>query len=434
MNREGVRKPDASALRTAAEAALTRRAPECVALPDQALPHELEVHQIELEIQNEALRQAQIALEKSRDLYVDLYEFGLVGHLTLNLDGIITEVNLTATRMLGVERQKMLQQRFYAFVAPEDLDRWTQLFILIKKSDGKNASELAMLRSDGTVLHVQLDGVRAQSAMPRVKLTLTDITETKMVRQALHENAALHRPPFALSKIPVLLLDPVSGRIVDCNPGASRFYGYPQETLRQMGLSGLSRMLPEDIRDGLSSSITGMQDLIVWEHHLANGDLRQIEARCEPVEIGKRTLLYAVLSDISERRAVEKALVSETARMYALLETASDGIHILDRYGDLVQFSHSFAAMLGYTQAEMSGLNATDWEMRTGEDASPASAYLGITRPLTVETTHSRKDGTLIEVEVNATRVVIEGKHYIYASSRDISKRNTTEDKIENGH
>ncbi|MDO8311172.1 MAG: hypothetical protein Q7T25_04460, partial [Sideroxyarcus sp.] len=91
------KKPDKQdPLRTSAEAQL-RYAPDTKQMPRPAekLMHELQVHQIELEMQNETLRQAQIALEGSRDRYVDLYDFAPVGYLTLNHEGMIDEINLT---------------------------------------------------------------------------------------------------------------------------------------------------------------------------------------------------------------------------------------------------------------------------------------------------------------------------------------------------
>ena len=87
------------------------------------------MHQIELEMQNEELRRAHLALEESRDRYVDLYEFAPVGYLTLTGEGLISEVNLTGATLLGEERKKMLQRRFARFVTPEDSDRYHRLFI-----------------------------------------------------------------------------------------------------------------------------------------------------------------------------------------------------------------------------------------------------------------------------------------------------------------
>ncbi|MDO8989738.1 MAG: hypothetical protein Q7U91_08895 [Sideroxyarcus sp.] len=83
------------------------------------LQHELEVHRIELEMQNEHLRQSYQELEESRDRYVNFFDFAPVGYLTLNSDGMIDEINLTAASLLGVERSKLLQYRFAPWLPPK---------------------------------------------------------------------------------------------------------------------------------------------------------------------------------------------------------------------------------------------------------------------------------------------------------------------------
>src|SRR5215831_13586717 len=77
--------------------------------------HELHVHQIELEMQNEQLRITQGELEEARERYVELYDFAPVGYLTLNKHGIILQANLTSVSILGVERSRLLKQPFSRF-------------------------------------------------------------------------------------------------------------------------------------------------------------------------------------------------------------------------------------------------------------------------------------------------------------------------------
>lgn len=110
-------------LRQQAEDLISRQALEgkqAAPVDIRSLVHELEVHQIELEMQNEELVQAQVELEKSRDRYIDLYDFAPVGYLTLSDKGMILEANLTATSLLGMERKKLVRQRLANFVFRED--------------------------------------------------------------------------------------------------------------------------------------------------------------------------------------------------------------------------------------------------------------------------------------------------------------------------
>ena len=83
-----------------------------------SLIHELRVHQIELEMQNEELRRVQNDLEISRSRYADLYDFAPVGYLTLNKHGQIVDLNLTAARQLGIERGRLINKHFQYFCFP----------------------------------------------------------------------------------------------------------------------------------------------------------------------------------------------------------------------------------------------------------------------------------------------------------------------------
>jgi diguanylate cyclase (GGDEF)-like protein/PAS domain S-box-containing protein len=170
-----------SRLRAEAEAQLARAALTAPAHPAEELLHELQVHQIELEMQNEELRRTQLALEESRDRYVDLYEFAPVGYLTLTREGLISEVNLTAATLLGEERRKMLQRRLARFVTSEDSDRYHRLLVSVMQRDERQPCELALRRGDGSVFHAQLDCLRVATGdnLPVVRITLTDITERK---------------------------------------------------------------------------------------------------------------------------------------------------------------------------------------------------------------------------------------------------------------
>jgi PAS domain S-box-containing protein len=160
-------------------------------LPADALLQELQVHQIELEMQNGALRSVQTELEASRDRYLNLYDFAPVGYLTLNSNGMIEELNLTAAALFGMERKDLLTRRFTAQVIAEDQNRWLTLFLVVMKQDGKGSVEVGLQRRDGTVFPALLDCQRTKvgAGDTALRIALTDISE----RRQLEAELAQHR-------------------------------------------------------------------------------------------------------------------------------------------------------------------------------------------------------------------------------------------------
>lgn len=167
--------PDMQLLRNTAETLVPYTAP--TAIPPENLEHELHVHQIELEMQNEQMRHTQVTLENSRDRYVDLYENAPVGYLTLSRDGLLTEINTTGATLLGADRKKILNRRFGLHVIPEDREYWNQHFLRTQQSDEKQTCELTFQRSDGTFFPARLDSqCRDIGESATVRIVLTDIS------------------------------------------------------------------------------------------------------------------------------------------------------------------------------------------------------------------------------------------------------------------
>lgn len=153
----------------------------------EGLLHKLQVHQIELEMQNEALIEAQVALEESRDRFVDFYEFAPVGYLTLTDKGLIADINRTGAALLGVDRAQLLQRSFARFITPEDEERWRSYFFSILNRENKPNCELTLRHQSELRRHVRLDSLRLVRGgqAPTVRVVLTDITERKQIEAEL---------------------------------------------------------------------------------------------------------------------------------------------------------------------------------------------------------------------------------------------------------
>jgi PAS domain S-box-containing protein len=161
----------------------------------RALVHELQVHQIELEMQNEDLRQTQLQLDAARARYFDLFDLAPVGYCTLSEQGLIVEANIAAASLLGVARSEMVGQRFSRYI----LTTFQDTFYLYRKrlfETGKSqACELKVARSDAAQLWVGLTTTAAQNDLgqPLQRVVLIDITDAKTMAAAMQESDARYR-------------------------------------------------------------------------------------------------------------------------------------------------------------------------------------------------------------------------------------------------
>ncbi|HYS44688.1 MAG TPA: ATP-binding protein [Geobacteraceae bacterium] len=185
---------DGAELRRRAEEKLVKysgTAAPPVTMEDQLrLLHELQVHQIELEIQNAELRQARDEAEAALEKYTDIYDFAPVGYFTLDRDGTIRAANLTGSSLLGVERSRLIGRRFGHFVADEARPAFAAFLEKAFTSATKEACEVALLNEEKSALFVQIEGVAAASGQ-ECRIALIDVTERKRAAQLQYANIEL---------------------------------------------------------------------------------------------------------------------------------------------------------------------------------------------------------------------------------------------------
>jgi PAS domain S-box-containing protein len=183
--------PAAAKLRRSAEERLKEQHPEMgPARSDadtQRLVHELQVHQIELEMQNEELQKARDELEAALEKYSDLYDFAPVGYLTLDRDGTIREANLTSASLLGIDRSQLIQRRFGAFISADGLPAFQAFLKRLFESKAKEFCEVTLLREGKLRLDLRIEAVVAASGQ-ECRAVLEDITELKRGEEKLQQS------------------------------------------------------------------------------------------------------------------------------------------------------------------------------------------------------------------------------------------------------
>lgn len=151
------------------------------------LMSELQARQAELEMQNRELREAQQRLEETRDRYAALYDFSPVGYLTLDISGLIVEINLTGAAMLGLERANIVGKPFASHLANGDTYAFSHHLRQTFQSPGNSIVELRIINHDGGVNHVRLESAVVLNEKRVCQTVMTNITEQQRTVMELQQ-------------------------------------------------------------------------------------------------------------------------------------------------------------------------------------------------------------------------------------------------------
>jgi len=154
----------------------------------QRLVYLLQVHQVELEHQNEELRIAHEELEVSRNKYVNLFDFSPTPYFTLDTEGIIKESNLSASKMFGVDRNKLIGKHFDTFIPMGERNIFHSFIKAVFNFSMKQSCELSLINKDKREFHVLLEGLELEDTLgseKKCQVAIIDLTEYKRVENSL---------------------------------------------------------------------------------------------------------------------------------------------------------------------------------------------------------------------------------------------------------
>lgn len=260
---------------------------------------------------------------------------------------------------------------------------------------------------------------------------MTHSEQHKLSCQALRESEAYFRQLFELHHDVMLLIDYHSGIIVDANPAAAQFYGYPLESLRGMSVGRINAQQESEILPIREKAITGEQNIFCFEHRQANGSVRTVEAHISTV-IGKgKSLFFSIIHDITERKLVENELRITTAAF-----ESQESMVITDANSVILKINRAFTETTGYTSEEVvgqtpsllkSGRHDADFYREMWETLNRTGKWQG-------EIWDRRKNGEIYPKWLTITAVKDDGgvtTHYV-GLHLDITERKQAEEIINN--
>lgn len=321
--------------------------------------HELQVHQIELEMQNEELRRAYIALEESRDRYLDLFEFAPVGYLTLNTSGLIEEINLSGAALLGIERKKLLLQPFSRYIAPEYVDSYHIHMSHFHKKNESQSYELQLQRNDNKQYFIQVNVSARESkeGLLTTHITLKNITERKRAEIALQESEFRWKFAIEGSGFGVWDTNLQTGETIYSKLW-KEMLGYIENEIPPFNHVWLDHIHPEDVQyveRELQAYLSGLSDSFNTEFRMRckNGNYKWIHGKgmiVSHTENGKPLRMIGTHADISKRKENEHNL-----RIAAIAFEAQESILVTDESGIILRINQAFTQLTGYSAGHALG-------------------------------------------------------------------------------
>ena len=233
---------EATRLRSRAEKRLGKLPAGLGADDSRRMLHELEVHQIELEMQNAELRIARDEAETLLDRYTALYDFAPVGYFTLAAAGTIRLVNLSGTIMVGMDRAKLIRRSFPMLIKSSQRSAFRLFLANVFAGQAKQSADFELADKNLAVRFVYIEAQRAPDGL-ECSVILQDITARTSANEHMRISEIRYRRIFEAAHDGILLIDPATKRIIGANPFMTHLLGYPREQLigRELFEIGLLR-------------------------------------------------------------------------------------------------------------------------------------------------------------------------------------------------
>ncbi len=398
--------------------------------------HELRIHQIELEMQNEELHRTQAELSASRDRFFELYDWAPTGFMTISEPGLILEANLTSATLLGVAKPDLVKQSFARCLFREDQDIFHRAARHLFETGEPQACDLRMVKRDGSMFWAQVNATlsRDEGDAPVLLIALSDVSERKSADEALRRASDLLNKTGEMAKVGGWQLDLATQKIewteetyrihelgADYQPHLNAGLSfYPPES-RPIIEAAVKRAIGHGERFDLEVPFVTARGNRIWVK--ATGESEHKDGEC--------IRLSGTFQDITKRKNAEAELLS----LRTAVAQCGHAIVITDPCGKIVYANPSFEKSTGYSAAEVVG--QSHGVLRSGEQDEAFFEELwstiragGVWRG---ELHSKRKDGEVYweDVTISPVRNDKDETLYFIAIKEDITERKAMEASLD---
>jgi PAS domain S-box-containing protein len=291
------------------------------------LVHELDVHQIELEMQNEELHLANIRAETEAEKYLNLYDFAPSGYLTLSKKDEILELNFSGATLLGKERSRLLNKRFAFFIADESKPTYLLFLKEIFESKTKQTCEIKLANNFENPIFIYLTGIVDENNN-QCLITMLDISQHKKAEEEIKISEEKYRTLFETNRdsITILRIDSEGniGNFIVTNPATTVIFGYTEQEILAMNIQDIEIASDEKRKERLATLLN--KGKIAFETTLKNknGNQVNVEIECILINYLNEPAVMNITRDISERKQNKENTRKAQENLATILEAIPD--------------------------------------------------------------------------------------------------------------
>lgn len=245
-------------------------------------------------------------------LYKATFELAAIGIAHISLEGIFIRINPKFSSILGYNEEELIGNNFQLFTHPEDIAKDLQFIKAMTSGEISSITkEKRYFHKSGKILWASVTASIVQSPDENNRYFIVfveDITPRKKNEALLIEQERIYQSMFTTNNAIKLLIDPSSGNIIDVNPAACEFYGYPKERFLKMKISDINLLSAEEIKLEMEKAKSKNKTYFQFPHKTAKGEIKTVEVHSGPIEINGTHLLFSIIHDITERHKVEEKL------------------------------------------------------------------------------------------------------------------------------
>ncbi|MCX6306396.1 MAG: PAS domain S-box protein [Bacteroidetes bacterium] len=400
------------------------------------LIHELEIHQIELEMQHEELLHAHAEARETADKYSELYDFAPSGYFTLSGDGEIMELNHCGAKMLGKKQAQLKRSLFGFFVSNETKPIFNQFLTRIYSSHGTETCEVTLCVNQNLQVNVHLSGTLAKDGESCL-LTADDITD-KLAAETLADSRYNYHLLFTNNPQPMVIYDLETLFFLEVNEAAIQHYGYSKDEFLSMTIRDIR---PEEDLPALMQDIELTRNMPnakgQWRHIKKNGDIIFVEINSQSLVFNGRSARHVLINDVTEKIIAGVKLQTSETLYRSILHASPDNITITDLAGSIRMASPVGVSMFGYERNEQL-VNRNLIEFIAPSDREKAEFEINrmhqgvLSGP--AEYKALQRDGSIIDIEANGELIRdTEGNPTgMVFVVRDVTERSRTEERLKN--